>query len=312
MKKVFALFLLSICVFISTGITASADCGPKASATVYVSGVENGRDYFIALLSDGRSFTEYPEDMSGLEDEVLKAIYRFSLSDEYSLYNGPVSAAYYPMTGRDSHVWGYMLPEKFKVVLYFPDDGSFILSEKQERYAFNSYYTANVENGAISVAQGGGAKGVSIELGGLLTRILITVFLEIGVGILFGYKARREIILILIVNIITQIGLNILIAIGGAALGGLGATIAYILAETAVFTIEAIVYGIRLPALTGSRINVDADGTVKEGVRYDKEPVRITTSGKAVGYAFTANLVSFVVGGLLLIAGDVLFQASMG
>lgn len=152
---------------------------------------------------------------------------------------------------------------------------------------------------------------MSVELGGLVTRIMITVFLEIGVGILFGYRARREIILILVTNIITQIALNILIAIGGMVFGGLGTLIVYFLAEIGVFAAEAVVYEIRLPVLTRTRVNYDG-GAVKEGVRYDKEPARITTSGRAVGYAVTANLVSFVIGGILLILGDAFFQASLG
>lgn len=311
MKKAFALFLISVCVFISTGMTAFADCGPKSSIHVYVSGVENGREYYITLLTEGSYHEPYIKEELSRKDEVWKAIYEFSLSDEYCVYDPPWGEVPHLMTGNGSRSWGYMPPDKFKVLLYFPDDGSFILSEKQEKYAFRSYYTAKVENGALNVAQGGGVKGVSVELGGLVTRIMITVFLEIGVGILFGYRARREIILILVTNIITQIALNILIAIGGTVFGGLGTLIVYFLAEIGVFAAEAVVYEIRLPVLTRTRVNYDG-GAVKEGVRYDKEPARITTSGRAVGYAVTANLVSFVIGGILLILGDAFFQASLG
>lgn len=146
MKKAFALFLISVCVFISTGMTAFADCGPKSSIHVYVSGVENGREYYITLLTEGSYHEPYIKEELSRKDEVWKAIYEFSLSDEYCVYDPPWGEVPHLMTGNGSRSWGYMPPDKFKVLLYFPDDGSFLLSEIQERYTFISYYTAMIEN----------------------------------------------------------------------------------------------------------------------------------------------------------------------
>lgn len=116
-------------------------------------------------------------------------------------------------------------------------------------------------------------------------RIVLTVLIEIGVAFFFDYRGKRELKLILITNIITQVLLNALIAAGDHGLGAFGAMFAYIAGEIAVFIIEAAVYSANLPRITELR----------------------TRSGRAVGYAFTANLASPFGGGILLIMTSMFF-----
>ncbi len=285
MKKVLAIISVSVFIFFAAGVPAFADCGPKESLTISVTGTEDGREYFLTLLSDfdpGYS-DEYIEKMS-LEWRALYEISR--TTDGYSLYTSPVDKVYYKMTGGGSRTWGYDPPNRFKILLYFPDDGSYILSEMLERYAFDSYFTVDVSDGEMSIAKNGGARGFYIEVGGLLVRIVITVLLELGVARLFGYRGKKEYKLIIIMNVCTQIFLNIMIAVGDVNLGGLGAAAACILAEIVIFTVEASVYAVFLPRFTERR----------------------TREGRAVGYAFAANAVSFFIGGFLLIMGEVFFK----
>lgn len=288
MKKILVIISVLVCVFCATGVAASADCGPKASLTVYVKGTEDGREYYIALLS---AFDpKYNDKYIAAQPPEWRVLYEYSLTDEYSLCDAPVDQTYYKMTHGGRRTWGYDPPQQFKILLYFPDDNTFLLSEKLERYAFNSYFTVDVSGGEMTVAKNGGAGGVYVELGGLLIRIVITVLLELGVARLFGYCGNKEYKLIIIMNVCTQVFLNIMIAVGDISLGGLGAAAAYILAEIIIFTVEASVYAVALPRLTE----------------------RKTREGRAVGYALAANAASFFIGGIILVMGKVFFEVIVG
>lgn len=190
------------------------------------------------------------------------------------------------MSGRDSAVWDYHPPQTFKILLYFPDSESFLLSEVLDKYAFDSYFTVDVYGNSLTVSKHGGVKCIMAEAGGLLVRIVLTVLIEIGVALLFGYRGKRELKLILITNIITQVLLNALIAVGDHDFGVFGAIFAYIAGEIVVFIAEAAVYYANLPRITEP----------KPG------------NGRAVGDAFTANLASFIGGGALLLVTDLLFR----
>lgn len=284
MKKLLVIISVMVCVFCAGGVTAFADCGPKASLTINVKGMKDGREYYLTLLEAFNS--RFSDEYISKQNSEWRALYEISLKDEYFLYESPVDETYYKLNRSGSRTWGYMPPDKFKILLYFPDDGSYIISEKLERYAFNSYFTVSVSGGEMTVEKNGGAGGVYVEIGGLLVRIVITVLLELGVARLFGYRGKKEYKLIIIMNVCTQIFLNIMIAVGDVNLGGLGAAAAYIFAEIVIFTVEASVYAVFLPRFTERR----------------------TREGRAVGYAFAANAVSLFIGGFLLIMGEVFFK----
>lgn len=287
MKKVFAFISVLICISFAVGVNAFADVGPKPSVTIYVNGVEDGREYYIALINDMdiEDYNYYDKKLE-TQDNVRKSIFEFLRGNGGILIEGPVDRAYRKMTGSDSAEWDYQPPQTFKVLLYFPDNESFLVSEKTDKYAFDSYFTVEVNGDSLTVSKHGGVKGIIAEAGGLLVRIALTVLIEIAVALWLGYRGKRELKLILITNIITQVLLNVLIAASDYSLGVFGAICAYIAGEIAVFIAEAMVYYAKLPRVT--------------------EPK--TKNGRAVGYAFTANLASFLGGGALLYVTDLLFR----
>lgn len=288
MKKVFVFILVSVCVFFSVSVNAFADMGPKPSVTVYVNGVEDGREYYIALIEKMRTSWYNGTNTEG-RDDVLDKIQEYSKNDGYCLYNLPNGYTYHKAKGRDSARCGYYPSQTFKILLYFPDNESFLVSEVQDKYAFSAYYYVEVNGDSLSVAPYGGAKGIAVEACGLLVRIALTVLIEIGVAVGFGYRGKRELKVILITNIITQLLLNAFIAYGDYILGGFGATVAYIIGEIVVFVAEAIVYSAKLPTIS-----------------------EVCTSRGAAGYAFLANLASFFGGVILLAFTDMLFQVISG
>ncbi len=119
-------------------------------------------------------------------------------------------------------------------------------------------------------------EGYASEIVGFFVKVIIAVGLELAVAVAFGYRRKKEVKLILIVNIATQLFLNIAVNIADFRAGALFGIITYIGLEFLIFIFEAAIYAVNLPGYSGS-----------------------THRGKAVLYAFCANLTSFIAGGLL-------------
>lgn len=158
MKKVFV-FLLSLAVFSMLGITAFADMGPKPSSTFYVNGVEDGREYYIALAAPVDEPNVNRTDAKQ-KDDVWERIKEFCSTHGYAPHTGPVDRFYQKLSGNDAASWGYNPPDTFCVLLYFPDDESFLVSEQYKKYAFNAYFSVNVNGDSVTVEIMGGAKRI--------------------------------------------------------------------------------------------------------------------------------------------------------
>lgn len=284
MKKLFAILFTLIVAFAATSITVFADCGPKDSVTVYVKGVENGREYYATLLSKNKStgpkraYTDNDPEYIAKQSSVWQAFYNYSQTDDYYYVQ-----ANYEMTRKNEFTWGYYPPKQFKILLYFPDDNSFIESEPLEHYAFHSNFAATVNDGAMTVSQGGGVKGTVINIIEMLVRMVITVLLELLVARAMGYCGKVETRMIIIVNVVTQIMLDAAILVGESIVGFLGGLIAYILLEFLIVLIEGIVYVVVFHI-------------------YSKKP----SIGGAILYTFAANAASFFMGGFILSIGGLI------
>ncbi|MDE7192891.1 MAG: hypothetical protein K2O14_02870 [Oscillospiraceae bacterium] len=290
MRKLIVSIIFALIVFASISVTAFADCGPKYSVTVTVKGVDNsleyygepGGTYYATLLSRGKAtgpafaFIEdehTDEETAAMhEDEIWSAFQNYRDEDGYYYLQD-----HWELTGDDTFCWGYYPPNEFKILLYFPETGRYLVSEPLERYAFNAYYTANIRDGALDVSAGKGAADFFAELVALLLRIAITIGLELLVALWFGYRRKKEIRVILVTNIVTQVILNAVLNIANFKGGILTAAFFYILLELAIFIAEAIVYMKVLPKATERRT-----GEVRAGL-----------------YALAANFTSFVLGGML-------------
>lgn len=293
MKKIVSL-IFALAVLAGITVTAFADCGPKASVTVSVKGVENAEEYLgeaggayyatllskykstgpaAAYIESGRPADEVRK-MYESRSEIWRAFQSYRDEDGYYFLQ-----EHWELEGDDVCCWGYYPPDEFKILLYFPETGRYLVSEPLERYAFTSYFTASVAEGALEVSGGKGTTAFFAEIAAFLIRIAVTVGLELLVAMGFGYRSKKAVRIIVIANVVTQVLLNVALYIVNFRDGFLMAAIVYVLLELAVFAAEAIAYAPLLPKTTEKR----------------------TGALRAVLYAFTANLVSFVIGGVLAI-----------
>jgi len=255
-------------------ISARADMGPKPSVTIDFDGL-NGEMYYATLLSSTQStgpysvWNDYVEYM-GNYDVFL----RFS---EYSDTDGYYFLRFYQDCSETNQFsWTYHPPQEFKMLLYFPETDSFIVSnEIYERYAFDSYFIADISRHDSDLTAQPDVRlsksyDYSKEIISLVVRILLTISIELGIAWCFGLRGKRTFRFITITNIVTQVALNLALNIINFHMGMFAFVMFYVLLEIAVFAIEAFIYAVRLRTQASKR--------------------------KLIVYALSANVASFVLG----------------
>lgn len=292
-KKFIVLFMCSLVCVSLIPMKVRADMGPKPSVIIEIEGLED-EVYYGTLLSqrntngpiDVMSETELAQKQGEDNYEIWKAFAEYKDKDGYYFLPN-----IYPCEGTDSFSWGYYPPSPFKVLLYFPEYDTFVVSEIYEEYAFDSYYkvdltgihienvTADVVVTASKTYKYGG------EIVALLIRIVLTILVELGIARVAGYGEKKQFRLLIIVNAITQVLLNIWLNVVAYRSGSLALMIHYFNLELLIFVIEAFIYATVLPAISEKKVK----------------------KRSAVMYAFIANLISFLVGILLAVVLPAIF-----
>lgn len=286
-EKISFLILCVAMLFLLLPGTAYADIGPKPSVVIDFKGLEKER-YYVTLLSEDRStgpYSAFDENSEGRgavppeEDyEIWSKFVSYEDQDQFYFLQ-----FFRDCTDTSQFVWSYHPPNKFKILLYFPDKDSFLASDEiYERYAFDSYYTARITEPEIKAGTNeiGGMKveesyDFTWELISLFARIAATVGIEVAAALLFGFWARQQLFIILVTNLATQSVLNILLNIANYQYGGLAFVFNYVWMELLVIVIEAAVYSVWLRRCCGEKA---------------------VSKGFITLYAVAANLISFAVG----------------
>lgn len=259
-------------------ITARADMGPKPSVRIEFTGIE-GETYYGTLLSKHESTgpssawdgnPEYAACEPGEEgyDIWLKFI-EYQDGDGYYFLQ-----EWWDCSESNQLNWTYYPPSPFKILLYFPETDTFYVSSVYERYAFDSYFTVDLSDYDTDPIMASKSYDYTWEIVSLVARIILTILLELGIALLFGYREKKVFGFLAVVNIITQVTLNVALNIINYNSGSMTFTFSYVLFEIMVFAIEAIAYAALLRRICGQE----------------------QKKGKAVGYAFIANAGSFAFG----------------
>lgn len=271
-KRLFV-FVLTVILCITFTLIVSADMGPKPSVNITFENLGDELCY-ATLLSEDKStgpasawdgvdehanHNSNPDyAWSDLSYEIWKAFVDYKDSDGFY---------YLQETWQINETkvlnWTYYPPSPFKILLYFPESNTFAVSTVYERYAFDSYFTVDMSGFDINSVDYDEVnsndtrykewkkelavhKSYEIlgELFRLLVRIVLTILIEVLIALLFGFKEKKQLLFILIVNVVTQIILNVLLNIINYNSGGLIMAICYVLFEISVFVLEAIIYSI--------------------------------------------------------------------
>lgn len=266
MKKwMIVIISLLLCI-----IPVHADSGPKPSISIDIKGLSQQK-YYVTLLSQEKSsgpFSVYdegdeiPYEDGTEESTVWEKMIQYQDSDHFYFLQ------YFDnCTDTDYFVWNYYPPENFKILIYFPDTEQFLVSSIYSRYAFDSYYVVTVSSSTIQVSV-----EYSVYFQSFLERILLTLIIELVVAFLFGIRQKKQIFVIICINMITQILLNFCLMIfKGTSFFFL--PFVYIPLEVIVIIIENKVY---------------------------QKYLEIDEKKKIKAYTIIANILSFLLGLLII------------
>ncbi len=279
MKKTGFILLFILIMTILFPLATYADTAPKPSVVINFSGIE-GETYYVTLLSREESTGPYSViDRYGRNDRYNESDDEYDIFLKFAEYHD-VDGYYFlqffdECTNTHQFSWVYYPPQTFKILLYFPKTDRFIVSDTSyEQYAFDSYFTAKVSNTDICVQK---TYDYTNEGLSLFARIILTLIVEIGLALLFGFREKRQILFITLVNLITQIALNLALNNIINPSWEFGFVIFYVLLEVVVFVTEAILYT----------------------WYFKKHNIKEVSRCKPIVYALVANTASFVLGLIL-------------
>ena len=258
MKKRWCSILTALLLLLPlTAMPVSADAGPKPSVVVALEGLE-GRTCWGTLLSQqegtgpyGRFYEEEAaEDPE--EDRALHALLPLERMDSegFHLLNFVKDCS----DGEFS--WTYYPPHTYKIALWFPEEDALAVSGVYHRYAFDSYYRLDLSG--VELMPGGIVELEAARLQrdypygasllALAGRVALTLGAELLLALAFGLRTRQALKWVAVVNLATQLGLNLaleLFTYCNGALEGMMAILAlpvYLAAEVAVTLVELRIY----------------------------------------------------------------------
>jgi hypothetical protein len=272
MRKIITLLFCGLILF---GITTNvhADMGPKPELKITVTHAPN-EVYYLDLLVDSEYLINDPIDNSQYNPTMIEQLK--SLEDEGwypALVNGTSMRMHGELEGsltggKMIHQFGYHLPDRFRIIMVTAS-GKLTVSEVLTLESFYTALSFNATNGEIT-------KPSLIVLYAIqITSTLIpTLILEFLILLLFKLYSKRNLIVFLIMNIITQLFLTFTVNTTLIKTGLLGAVFVLLLVEGVIWIFEILVVW----------------------KLFDKQ----RKTGVRIAYALVANILSFILGFVLI------------
>lgn len=247
-KRLYYVLILTILLAFEVNWTdVSADTGPKPSVEIEFDGYDN-HPFYVTLLSKDTASGPWDTscvfgNYSGEEQTVHNKFVDYKDKDGY-YYIG-----YLQKCSNDQKFdWSYFAPDNFKILIYDLEQDRYMVSQQSyEAYAFASYYTVHLDYDSMDLQCKMGFVAVkeyhfSEELVALIARILITIVIEVIIAYFFGYRNRNQIGYIIVVNVFTQVLLNVVLNYAILHNTTNGIYICYGILELTVFLVEGVLY----------------------------------------------------------------------
>lgn len=162
---------------------------------------------YATLLSrytvSGTWSTKLEYDLNAPE-EVINFFDEYQDSDHYFYLN------YFQDVTEGLLYWPYYPPDDFKLLMFFPQDGSFIVSDEiYHRYALTSTYKAKIADGHVVLTRNYDYPRMIVNT---TFRIVLSTLLSVLVILLFARPLKSERKFIIFSTFIFQVILNLLIS----------------------------------------------------------------------------------------------------
>lgn len=286
-QKLTAFLLCTVMIFVFT-LPISADLGPKPSVRVNFKNL--GDELCYGTLLSQKESTGPQSVWDGNEEHIYNYDLDIDIWRKFVDYKD-TDGYYFLQIGWQVNdtkqlAWTYYPPYSFKILLYFPESDTFAVSGICERYAFDTYYTVDMDGFEMGSVELDKEQSTDEridayrsyqwqgEILSLIARILITIAIEMVVAIVFGFRKKEQLLILVIANTVTQVILNVLLNVINYNSGQYAFVFYYVLFEIIVFALEAALY-------------------CKLLIKYSDPP---KSKRFYICYAFVANAVSFAAG----------------
>ena len=240
MKRVLCIAAcLLLCLAGLTG-TAAADTGPKPAVTVHVVNAPEGTYYLDLLITDPDDYENI--DPADYDPELIAGLKSWEDEGWYpALVEGTRAPLFGDLTpGEDGahRVTYFGLPQTFRIAVSGPG-GAQATAEPFTRTVFYTHLTYDWETNTITSATSpAGFYGLQF-----LSTLVPTLIIEGILLWLFGFRAKRDWLVFLVVNLVTQAGLHLWIGSGAMAAGSHPLYyLVLIVAEVPILLVELVVY----------------------------------------------------------------------
>ena len=242
MKKLLSFILIFIVVFIGSSFVISADTGPKPKTTINIYNLTKA-DYIIgyAVKESSGPHSFYEPDINetfGSKEALALLNEKFQLSDGFKLYDISYSYSNVDKLTLES---GYYWPSEFKLLIYDKTNDISFISNEVKIYAFHSYFKCDFKN-AENTFNLVKSYNYANEIFSFIIRLIVTLTIEMLIGLIFKYT-KKSYLIILITNLVTQIGLNLFLNLDAHYNGRHPMMIiAYSFIEILILMVEGIIY----------------------------------------------------------------------
>lgn len=280
MKKIFKVFifiLACILVLSISSVLISADTGPKPYVSIKIVGDTKG--CYMTLLSESSYYGPYSNnpDHQDIDNIDLKFASYSDIDGYYYLYA-------YSDISSNVYKWGYYPPMKFKILIYDSINDRFITNnEIYERTKFATELTLTLNEDSFPtnpfiVKQSNNY--IFRVILGFIVRLFICLLIELVIALAFKFK-NKQLILIAVTNVLTQIALNVTLSniIYKYGYNLMAIIPAYIIVEILIFVVEFLIYIFLINRL--EKDNIKKVSTI-------------------IKYTFLANISSLVLGFVIL------------
>lgn len=271
MKRVVSLLCMLFLCLTALPLWAGADMGPKPQLTIRVENAPEGLYYLDLLISEDQRGSYDNLADTAYDDALLAGLHGWEEEGWYPAFAGgtkaPLFGSLTPGENGAHRFTYYGLPQTFRIALSSAE-GAQATEESFTRSAFYTNLIYDWQSNTITHA----TPAWLATLIQFLATFLPTLLIEGAILLLFRIKLRENLIAFLVVNLVTQIGLHLVMGSGFVTLSSSFSFYLLLMlpAEAVIFAAEAVAYLFLL-----------------------KED---SSKGRRVLYALTANLASCCAG----------------
>lgn len=261
MKKYIILLMMFVMFILCYG-TVNADTGPKPTLEITVINPEDSSYYLDLLGKEGEygyfEATNGNEEYDNMHDQPIykynkdgwKAIHMRTWLLNGKLTGDPAEKDKNGKVLTMKHSFGYVgVPQKFKIIIQ-KSDGTIQVSDIIRNGYFNARVKYDMKTNQVLSVRGNilknGAKLDKEFLKDYLVRLLLTLIIEVFLAIPFFYSKPKRLLLIAVVNIITQTFLTIAMLFNYPFMSNMPFNTGYLavlaIGEVLVFLAEYLIY----------------------------------------------------------------------